>query len=97
VCHPSRVELDDGHRWVFEFIRQHPDIFPGFFHYDLEHNVRPKLEALREHGFYATQHAEAAAAKTESCGAHSPRVDDFGSQLASRLETARTTPHEIGT
>jgi anaerobic magnesium-protoporphyrin IX monomethyl ester cyclase len=53
VCHPSRIEIDDEHRWLFDLIVAHPEIFPGFYHYDLEGNVRPKLAVLREHGFYA--------------------------------------------
>ena len=73
VCHPSGIEIDDDHRWVFDFIALHPTIFPGFYHYDVEGNVRPKLEVLREHGFYAHETAEDG---TESCGAHSPRQPD---------------------
>lgn len=53
VCHPSHIEIDDAHRWLFDVIVAHPEIFPGFYHYDLEGNVRPKLAVLREHGFYA--------------------------------------------
>jgi radical SAM superfamily enzyme YgiQ (UPF0313 family) len=78
VCHPSRIEIDEHHRWLFEMIVEHPEIFPGFFHYDLEGNVRPKLEILREHGFYpspeATESRPAVPDGTESCGAHSPRL-----------------------
>jgi len=70
VCHPSGIEIDDEHRWLFDFITEHPQIFPGFFHYDVEGNVRPKLEVLREHGFYARPEEDEG---TESCGAHSPR------------------------
>jgi len=75
VCHPSHVEIDSAHRWLFDLVVEHPRIFPGFYHYDLEGNVRPKLEVLREHGFYAAADAaRGAAEKTESCGAHSPRA-----------------------
>jgi len=73
VCRPSGIEIDDDHRWLFDFIQKHPQIFPGFFHYDLENNVRPKLEVLREHGFYASDQQESHE-ETESCGAHSPRA-----------------------
>jgi hypothetical protein len=52
VCHPSRIEIDAGHAWIFDLVTAHPEIFPGFFHYDVEGNIRPKLEALRKHGFY---------------------------------------------
>ncbi len=74
VCHSSGIEIDDDHRWLFDFISQHPDIFPGFYHYDLEGNVRPKLAVLQEHGFYAAPADEDDEDATESCGAHSPRV-----------------------
>ena len=76
VCRPSGIEIDDDHRWLFDFIEQHPQIFPGFYHYDLAGNVRPKLEVLREHGFYASDQAADGAEEegTESCGAHSPRA-----------------------
>ena len=73
ICHPSRIEIDAEHRWLFELVQQHPAIFPGFYHYDLEGNVRPKLEVLRQHGFYPSP-SEAPKDETESCGAHSPRL-----------------------
>jgi radical SAM superfamily enzyme YgiQ (UPF0313 family) len=83
VCRPSGIAIDDEHGWVFDFIVQHPTIFPGFFHYDMEGNVRPKLEVLREHGFYASEQDDDDA--TESCGAHSPRVaDDPRRQILTR-------------
>jgi hypothetical protein len=31
---------------------ENPDIFPGFFLSDVEGNVLPKLDLLREFGFY---------------------------------------------
>jgi anaerobic magnesium-protoporphyrin IX monomethyl ester cyclase len=58
VCHPSGIEIDQGHAWIFDLVTAHPEIFPGFFHYDVEGNIRPKLEALREHGFYGRQSDE---------------------------------------
>jgi len=36
----------------------HPDLFPGFFLADLEENVLPKFELLRQHGFYASKERE---------------------------------------
>jgi len=72
VCHPSGIEIDEDHRWLFDFIQQHPDIFTGFYHYDVAGNVRPKLAVLQEHGFYASPQQEEDG--TESCGAHSPSV-----------------------
>jgi anaerobic magnesium-protoporphyrin IX monomethyl ester cyclase len=60
----------DRHQDFFDLIQANPDIFPGFFHADIAHNVQPKLEMLRQFGFYAKP--KVATAKTESCGAHSP-------------------------
>ncbi len=58
------------------FIEQHPDIFPGFFHYDLKGNIRSKLKILQKPGFYAVSENP----KTESCGAHSPRGQDLATR-----------------
>jgi radical SAM superfamily enzyme YgiQ (UPF0313 family) len=81
VCHGGVVEIPDRHREYFDLIRANPDIFPGFFHMDLENNVLPKLEKLRQFGFYpeaslpvkATPQTDHAGA--DSCGAHSPRIE----------------------
>ncbi len=90
ICHPSHVELDEEHRWLFDLVVAHPEIFPGFFHYDLEGNVQPKLEVLREHGFYAQREGADA---TESCGAHSPRVEtDPRREILTRPDEVTTTP-----
>ncbi len=90
VCHAWRVEIDDAHRWLFDLVEQHPEIFPGFFHYDLDGNVRPKLAALRDHGFYASPDRDAGEG-TESCGAHSPRLTEQGGrQILSRPDDPAT-------
>jgi len=58
-----------------------PDTFPGFFHMDLENNVLAKLKLLRQFGFYPNPTAESQAPAqvgqpgTDSCGAHSPRME----------------------
>ena len=64
----------------FELITANPDVFPGFFHVDLASNVLPKLQLLRQFGFYPEP--EPTEANTESCGAHSPRVEP--QELATR-------------
>ena len=74
----SRVQIDDRHRPIFEFIRSNPDIFPGFFHMDLEGNVLPKLRVLKKFGFYPEELLDAI---PESCGAHSPRGVATSSQV----------------
>jgi anaerobic magnesium-protoporphyrin IX monomethyl ester cyclase len=48
----SEIEIPAKHRQYFDLIASHPDIFPGFYHFDLENNVMPKLELLRQFGFY---------------------------------------------
>ncbi len=72
ICKSALVEIDPRHQPVFDFIQEHPDLFPGFFHFDLNNNVIPKLKALQELGFYPSESPEPE--KTDSCGAHSPRV-----------------------
>jgi hypothetical protein len=80
VCHGGRIELPAKHAEYFDLITGNPDIFPGFFHIDLEHNVLPKLNLLRQFGFYPDPQPSAASA--ESCGAHSPHVQP--QELATR-------------
>ena len=48
----SEVEIPVKYRQYFDLITSHPDIFPGFYHFDPENNVMPKLELLRQFGFY---------------------------------------------
>lgn len=72
VCVGGTVEIPERYAPYFELITQNPDIFPGFFHVDLEGNVLPKLRLLRQFGFYPDP--EEVEKDTESCGAHSPRL-----------------------
>ncbi|OHB73012.1 MAG: hypothetical protein A2Z25_09820 [Planctomycetes bacterium RBG_16_55_9] len=80
VCHGGSVEIPESHRDYFELIRQNPDIFPGFFHVDLESNILSKLKLLRQFGFYPDPNVRSellireAQNNSESCGAHSPRI-----------------------
>ena len=67
----SKVKIDSKHRPIYDFIQANPDIFPGFYHMDLEKNVLPKLAILKKFGFYPEEVADQ---NTESCGAHSPRT-----------------------
>jgi len=81
VCHGGSVEIPESHKDYFVLIQQNPDIFSGFFHIDLESNVLAKLKLLRQFGFYpdpaikATTPAMDGRNNTESCGAHSPRIE----------------------
>lgn len=80
VCHGGSIEIPEAHRDYFQLIQKNPDIFPGFFHMDLEHNVLAKLDLLRQFGFYPEPAASPKTpakdeqTNTESCGAHSPRI-----------------------
>jgi radical SAM superfamily enzyme YgiQ (UPF0313 family) len=73
VCDDGHLSVDGPHEFIFDFIRANPDLFPGFFLIDLEHNILPKFELLRQHGFYASKAREVS--EKDSCGAHSPRLD----------------------
>jgi radical SAM superfamily enzyme YgiQ (UPF0313 family) len=72
VCEVGSVSIDPKHADIFDFIKDHKDLFPGFFLVDVEDNIRPKLRILQEHGFYTR--AERELTDLDSCGAHSPRV-----------------------
>ncbi len=74
ICEDGKLQMSQRHRFIFDFIQQHPDLFPGFFHIDLETNILPKHAVLQEHGFYVSRNREIS--ESDSCGAHSPRLDD---------------------
>jgi radical SAM superfamily enzyme YgiQ (UPF0313 family) len=80
VCRGGRIEMPERYAEYFHLITQNADIFPGFYHIDLAGNVLPKLELLRQFGFYPEP--EPSTASAESCGAHSPRVQ--AQELATR-------------
>lgn len=84
VLEAGEVRLPERHAEYFRLIQANPDLFPGFFHYDLRNNVLPKLALLRQFGFYADPRA--AAEPQESCGAHSPRTNS--PDLATRARQA---------
>jgi predicted aldo/keto reductase-like oxidoreductase/radical SAM superfamily enzyme YgiQ (UPF0313 family) len=77
VLRGNNVEVPARHRRYFDLITANPDVFPGFFHFDLEGNVMPKLELLRRFGFYL-QPGLAAESNRESCGA--PRLEQAASR-----------------
>jgi hypothetical protein len=72
--------IPECHGEYFRLIQDNPEIFPGFFHVDLQGNVLPKLQLMRQFGFYPEPQPDNT--NTESCGAHSPRVQP--QQLATR-------------
>ncbi|MBA7572774.1 hypothetical protein ES708_14560 [subsurface metagenome] len=55
VCRSAKVAIEAKHRPIFDFISQHQDIFPGFFHIDLKGNIFPKLKVLQQFGFYPSE------------------------------------------
>jgi anaerobic magnesium-protoporphyrin IX monomethyl ester cyclase len=68
---PGVVDTGGKHGAIFDFVRRHPDVFPGFFLPDVETNIRPKFQVLQAHGFYRTTNR--LLGESDSCGAHSPR------------------------
>jgi hypothetical protein len=66
-----RINIDERYTGLFDFIMQNKDIFPGFFHLDIEENINPKLAMLEEFEFYHAVDVEG-----ESCGAHSPSTEE---------------------
>jgi len=82
VCRHGQIDLPERYREYFDLIIGNPDVFPGFFHIDLEGNVLPKLEVLRQFGFYPEP--QPVEQNVESCGAHSPRIEP--QELATRVE-----------
>ncbi len=74
ICTGIDVILPDKYAAYFKLIVENPDIFPGFFLIDAKNNVLPKLEILRQFGFYPSLKNVLENLETESCGAHSPRI-----------------------
>lgn len=70
VSTSGKFKISTQHQDKYRFIQENPDIFPGFFHMDLQNNILPKLAVMRKFGFYPI---DSETASTDSCGAHSPR------------------------
>ncbi len=84
ILRGGTIEVPEKHGKYFDLVVNNPDIFPGFFHVDMKNNVLPKLELLREFGFYPPlTEGEPAEPTTETCGAHSPRITP--QDLATRI------------
>jgi radical SAM superfamily enzyme YgiQ (UPF0313 family) len=47
------IAISEEQQALFRVVSAHPDIFPGFLQWEPETNVRPKLQILRDLGFYA--------------------------------------------
>lgn len=71
TCNGFGIKIEDRYRFIYDFILENRDIFPGFFHYDIENNIKPKLDVLTEFEFYRSI---AQYESTESCGAHSAQI-----------------------
>ena len=77
TCVDGRVVIDPRHQAIYRLIRDHPEIFPGFYHVDVEHNVLPKYRLLQKFGFYSAQGRTellGSEVEVECCGAHSPEA-----------------------
>ena len=51
IANGARTEIPPEHEPVFDLVREHPDIFAGFFHRDPD-ALRRKREVMEEFGFY---------------------------------------------
>jgi radical SAM superfamily enzyme YgiQ (UPF0313 family) len=49
----GQISISTEQQPLFDFIAAHADIFPGFFQWEPEMNVQPKLQILRDFGFYS--------------------------------------------
>ena len=49
----GETSISASQRPLFDFVAAHPGLFPGFLQWEPETNVWPKLQMLRELGFYA--------------------------------------------
>ena len=74
VMEGGEVSWPDRYAPYLDLITANADLFPGFYHIDLANNVLPKLELLRQFGFYPAPAGKEPPAEGESCGAHSPKV-----------------------
>ncbi|MBN1979890.1 MAG: radical SAM protein [Chitinivibrionales bacterium] len=83
ICHGSEIIIPDQYSHYFRLIEDNPDIFPGFFHCDLEENIVPKLKLLQQFGFYPETFEPYSIDSHESCGAHSPKAS--AQEFASRV------------
>ena len=86
VCEDGEMRIPERYRPHFDLITGNPDIFPGFFHFDLQSNILPKLQLLRQFGFYLDPRQKATREAAESCGAHSPRTGP--PDIATRADAA---------
>jgi anaerobic magnesium-protoporphyrin IX monomethyl ester cyclase len=82
----GKFDIAGQHADKYAFIKENPDIFPGFFHFNLEGNILPKLAVMRKFGFYPETEPES----TESCGAHSPRqaAQNIATPQCSRIKSS---------
>ena len=69
ITRGGEMEIPPEYAAYFQLITDNRDIFPGFFHIDLAGNVLPKLELLRQFGFYPKPgRKELSGSEIECCG-----------------------------
>ncbi len=75
ICGEGGMTVAEEHWPIYDFIRSHARVFPGFFHVDVEHNVKPKYRLLQQFGFYPKPgRKDRQGVEVDCCGAHSPAV-----------------------
>jgi anaerobic magnesium-protoporphyrin IX monomethyl ester cyclase len=50
----GHIDISAEQQPLFDFITAHADLFPGFLQWEPETNVQPKLQVLRDFGFYSS-------------------------------------------
>ena len=50
----GQISISAEQQPLFDFVVAHADLFPGFLQWEPETNVQPKLQILRDLGFYAS-------------------------------------------
>jgi hypothetical protein len=62
------ISISEKQQPLVDFVAAHGDLFPGFLQWEPETNVRPKLQVLRDLGFYAdARQVEDPTARPSSC------------------------------
>jgi anaerobic magnesium-protoporphyrin IX monomethyl ester cyclase len=52
---PGHIHISAEQQPLFDFIVAHANLFPGFLQWEPETNVQPKLQVLRDLGFYSSR------------------------------------------
>ena len=98
IARGGEIEIPARHADYFQLIMENPDIFPGFFHIDLKNNVLPKLDLLRQFGFYPEAQPQVPMAQPDATAATTPAAAPAGPTREScGAHSPRLAPQDIAT